>query len=195
MVIAYTKNIPDAPNNPSADQPAMKVNTNSIDTIVAVDHYSFDDASSGTHKQVTISDKNSAGAQTDPSSIIYTASGTASTFADLQYRNQNGIFPLSTIRAWATFAGASGTIISSQSINVMSVVKNSTGTYTVKLVANAVNSANIAILLSSTVGGSSSSISATYNVTGTGTFQIFTRAPATGALQDCAAVTFMVMQL
>ena len=195
MVIAYTKNIPDAPNNPSADQPAMKVNTNSIDTIIAVDHYTFADASSGTHKQVTLSGKNSAGAQTDPSSSIYTASGTASTVADLQYRNQNGIFPLSTIRAWGTFAGATGTIISSQSVNVTSVVRNSAGTYTITLTANAVNSANIAVLLSSTASGSSTSISATYNVTGTGTFQILTRAPASGALQDCTAVTFVVMQL
>ena len=27
----YTNNIPDGPNNPSNDQPKMKVNTNSID--------------------------------------------------------------------------------------------------------------------------------------------------------------------
>lgn len=195
MVIAYTRNIPNAPNNPSADQPPMRVNTNSIDTIIAVDHYSFDDSPSGTHKQVTISDKNAAGAQTDPTSTIYTASGTASSVANLNYRNQNGIFPLSTIRAWGTFAGASGTIISSQSVNVTSVVRNSAGNYTVTLTANAVNSANIAVLLSSTASGSSTSISATYNVTGTGTFQILTRAPATGAVQDCTAVTFMVMQL
>lgn len=39
----YTDDIPDANHNPSTDQPDMKINTNSIDSIIAVDHYSFEE--------------------------------------------------------------------------------------------------------------------------------------------------------
>ena len=37
----YFLNIPNAPNNPSNDQPKMQTNTNSIDSLVSVDHYTF----------------------------------------------------------------------------------------------------------------------------------------------------------
>jgi len=48
----YVRDIPDAPHNPSVDQPDMKINTNSIDDLLLVDHYSFNDANnrSGYHK-------------------------------------------------------------------------------------------------------------------------------------------------
>lgn len=53
-LFSYNNDIPDAPNNPSNDQPKMKVNTNSIDSIIDVDHYSFETNSDGWHKQVTL---------------------------------------------------------------------------------------------------------------------------------------------
>jgi hypothetical protein len=49
----YTDNIPAASHNPSADQPIMQINTNSIDGIIAVDHFSFNDPNGGWHKQST----------------------------------------------------------------------------------------------------------------------------------------------
>lgn len=52
----YTDDIPDATHNPSTDQPDMKINTNSIDSIIAVDHYSFEEGNlnrDGWHKQST----------------------------------------------------------------------------------------------------------------------------------------------
>ena len=49
---SYNLNIPDAPNNPSSDQPLMKTNTNNIDAIIDEDHYSFDEANGGLHRQV-----------------------------------------------------------------------------------------------------------------------------------------------
>lgn len=56
----YTTNIPDANNNPSADQPDMKINTNSIDSLLNVDHYSFEESGfDGTHRQVQL--RNAAG--------------------------------------------------------------------------------------------------------------------------------------
>jgi len=52
----YNLNIPNGPNNPSADQPLMQTNTNSIDSIIGVDHYTFESASGndGFHQKVTL---------------------------------------------------------------------------------------------------------------------------------------------
>lgn len=49
----YSDNIPAASHNPSADQPLMQINTNSIDGIIAVDHFSFNDNDGGYHKKST----------------------------------------------------------------------------------------------------------------------------------------------
>lgn len=53
-LIAYERDIPATANNPSVDQPDMKDNTNHIDDIIAVDHYSFNNNNSGWHKQSTM---------------------------------------------------------------------------------------------------------------------------------------------
>lgn len=52
---AYNRDVPDATHNPSTDQPDMKINTNSTDSIIAVDHYSFQEQlnQDGYHKQST----------------------------------------------------------------------------------------------------------------------------------------------
>jgi len=50
----YITNIPASSNNPSADQPNMQINTNSIDDIIEVDHFSFNDNLGGYHKQVNL---------------------------------------------------------------------------------------------------------------------------------------------
>ena len=52
----YITNIPASSNNPSADQPNMQINTNSIDDIIEVDHFSFNDNLGGYHKQVNLVD-------------------------------------------------------------------------------------------------------------------------------------------
>lgn len=46
----YNTDIPFATNDPSADQPLMQQNTNSIDGIIAVDHISFGFDNGGYHK-------------------------------------------------------------------------------------------------------------------------------------------------
>ena len=51
-LIVYTDNIPVAGNNPAVDQPSMTINTNSIDTLIGIDHYSFNQSLGGLHKQV-----------------------------------------------------------------------------------------------------------------------------------------------
>jgi hypothetical protein len=50
----YTRDVPFPDHNPSTDQPDMLINTNSTDSIIAVDHFSFEDNSGGTHKQVQL---------------------------------------------------------------------------------------------------------------------------------------------
>ena len=51
---AYTNNIPFENNSPSVDQPPMKINTNSISGLIAVDHIGFDFNNGGAHQQVQL---------------------------------------------------------------------------------------------------------------------------------------------
>lgn len=48
---AYTDNIPASQNNPSVDQPKMKVNTKSIQDIIGEDHITFKANNGGFHKK------------------------------------------------------------------------------------------------------------------------------------------------
>lgn len=49
---SYYVDRPDANNNPSLDQPDMKVNTNSISSLISEDHIGFNQNNGGLHKQV-----------------------------------------------------------------------------------------------------------------------------------------------
>lgn len=57
MSFDYTRDIPDGPHNPSNDQPNMKINTNSIDNLLAVDHVSFNSVDSGKHNFVHLTNQ------------------------------------------------------------------------------------------------------------------------------------------
>jgi hypothetical protein len=61
MSFTYNLNIPAANNNPSADQPNMKTNTNSINSILNVDHFPFAAGNAGRHKQVTLTNEAAPG--------------------------------------------------------------------------------------------------------------------------------------
>lgn len=54
MTIPYNLNIPQASADPSATQPLMQTNFNSISSIWQSDHYTFSDATAGEHKQITL---------------------------------------------------------------------------------------------------------------------------------------------
>ena len=60
-VIGYNLNIPAANNNPSQDQPKMQTNTNAINTLLSLDHFTFSDNSAGRHKQVTLTNEAAPG--------------------------------------------------------------------------------------------------------------------------------------
>lgn len=119
-LISYNLDIPNAPNNPSNDQPDMKTNTNAINQIIGIDHVTFNTQNSGTHLQVTYSSKNVPPTDpTDPTSITYTDSGTATTTSELFYQNQNTKMHLSCVKAWGYSTPAA--IINNQSYNVDTV--------------------------------------------------------------------------
>jgi hypothetical protein len=49
MNLSYNGDIPATPNNPSNDQPKMKINTNSIANWAKIDHFGFNDNNGGYH--------------------------------------------------------------------------------------------------------------------------------------------------
>ncbi len=50
--VIYNRDIPDGPNNPSQDQPKMKTNTNSLDSLISIDHIGFGNNQGGYHKDI-----------------------------------------------------------------------------------------------------------------------------------------------
>lgn len=73
----YNNVVPNAPNNPSNDQPLMLQNTQSINSIINVDHYSFGTGLDGYHKQITLVSEINPGAVIG-AGIIFSYSGGAS---------------------------------------------------------------------------------------------------------------------
>lgn len=66
----YYPTIPNAPNDPSDDQPLMQINSGSISDIINVDHITFNTNGGGIHKQVTLKNEAAPGLG-DGDSVIY----------------------------------------------------------------------------------------------------------------------------
>lgn len=170
----YNNAVPAAANNPSVDQSSMLTNAQSIQSIIAVDHVTFNStgpagASGGQHLQVSFNGKNvPGGAPTDPLSIMYTNSGTASSISQVFFRNQNAIYQISAIKAWG-LSDNTGAIIATQSVNVSGIVKGGTGVFHVTLTANAISSSNFFVNISYQ---STTLLVPRYSLTGIGTFDI-----------------------
>ncbi len=162
-LFSYNRDIPDGPNNPSVDQPKMKINTNSTDDLIDVDHFSFDESNGGYHRQVTVATKNTPVAQTDPSSVIFTAqastltqtTASATNIAQEFYRNQNGIFLTNPIRAFVKVSVANaGVVTIINAFNISSVSSNGTRTViTINLTAGATNGTNYLVIFNQYNGG------------------------------------------
>lgn len=195
MSFTFNNAVPAAANDPSVDQPDMLINNQSTNSILAIDHISFNTAGGGQHKQVTFNNKNTPGAQTDPQSVLYTASGTASTVSQMLYANQNGTFQISAVRAWA--AGVNGTLSPPpQSYNVTSITRTSNGHYSVILQTNAVSSNNFAVVVNCSLSAAAGNpfIFAAYSITGTGTFNIVFGRNDIG-FADPSNFSFIVLQI
>jgi len=52
----YTRNIPAGGNNPSTDRPNMTENYNSLDSLIAEDHYGFNVENGGFHQKIRMPD-------------------------------------------------------------------------------------------------------------------------------------------
>lgn len=188
MTFTFNPNVPATGSSPAQDYLAMQNNYLQTENILAVDHVSFNNAAGGLHKQVTFNTKNTPGAQTDPQSVLYTANGVASTFAELNFVNQNATYPISLIKAYGLVTVSGGVPTIAQQINVASVVRVSQGLYTVTLNANVVSGTSYGVMVTLQTSPPNFFFSSA-NVTSATTFNIniFNADPA--------GFTFMVLQL
>ena len=176
----YTTGIPAGSNNPSNDQPDMQTNTNSISSLIAIDHVGFNDASAqgGWHTQVHFNTTSTQATPTDPTSILYTsATGTASSKANLYFKNATSSFPLSFLRAYGCF-DSTGAALGSQSFNV-SCVNNSVGNYTATIAAGIITGTSYGVMI--TVGGGGFLLYS-YKIVSNTSFTFAFIAPAGGSL-------------
>ncbi len=117
----YFLNIPDGPNNPSNDQPLMKTNTNSTDSIIGVDHFTFETNNrDGLHQQINMFAQASPVRQGDVVEYVNTYQGRNVLFAKnstddtpLYFRASNGSTGFTssygaTITQWGAIAATSG---------------------------------------------------------------------------------------
>lgn len=198
-MVTYNLDIPDGPNNPSNDQPKMKTNTNSIQTLISVDHVGFNTNGSppngvgGHHLQVSFDGKNVPGAQTDPQSVLYTNDGSASTVSELYYRNQHGISAISAIKAFGSFSGG-GTLLNGFNLSVSAHVGGS-GVYTLAVPVNILSSDDYSILLGTGINLLNPGRGGVYVITSATAFDIAFRNFTTGVLADPDEFSVLVLQI
>ena len=115
----YTRDIPASGHNPSTDQPNMNINTNSIDDLIDIDHYSFNQANGGKHTQVqlpvlsvipvvavagqgTLYTKANAGTNTD---LYYTSNASGVEIQMTRYQNAQSATLGATPIGWSFLPG------------------------------------------------------------------------------------------
>lgn len=107
MDLTYTTNIPASNHNPSNDQPLMETNTNSIYTIIGIDHFGFNDSNAygGWHQQVTypVTRSDPSPLPSGVASMLYTK--TISGVAQLFFANANGT---NAVGGFSTLASTNG---------------------------------------------------------------------------------------
>ncbi len=153
MSFTFDTTIPAAGNKPSVDQPKMKTNNASTNSIIAVDHYTFESLNAGKHKQVTFPASVVPGAfPLDPISSLYTAPPTVvspplagASFSQLYYQNHQANYLVNCVRAFCNFVANNAGAISflGNRYNISSITHPLSTTIVVTLTINAVNSENI----------------------------------------------------
>lgn len=185
MTFTFNNAIPAAPNNPSVDQPDMLTNNISTDSILAVDHISFNTANGGTHKYVnfskTVISDNIPGLPSNPSSFAYTGAGVVdTTHPQLYFKNSNNTFLVNCIKAFGSF---NNTPLGTTFINNMNCTLsiNGTGTLaTITLTAGATTSTSFIVIPFSNSG-------VTSTITGANTFVL-------GITPGLTITSFIVLQ-
>lgn len=194
MTLSYNLNIPDAPNDPSVDQPKMQTNTNSISTIWGQDHYTFSETNYGQHRYIHLPTRNTPVAPVTDASTIYSIIPTTGTASQLNYQNSAGTFPLNAVRAWGFLDGTAG--VPAMGVNINTSTKASTGIYNITLTSGAVGSNIFAVLVSSQMtSGPLVGTQCGYQITGTGQFTLRFTTLSGNALVDPVNFTFIVLQV
>lgn len=202
MTFSYNRDIPDGPNNPSRDQPLMKINTNATDDILAVNHISFNTPGGGQHTLINFNaTPNFVVVPPNPTlndSIAYTNPGSASSKAELFFVNSEATLLLSSIKAFGVFAGAAANPITLfNSYNVVGINRVSIGLYTVTINPNIVTGTEYGVLISATLNTTSgtTNVVANYTITSATTFNLtFYGLVGTPGLKDPSRCTFQVFQ-
>lgn len=160
--INYFRDIPNGPNDPSDDQPLMQINTNSIDDIIAVDHYSFGSSGNldGWHIQSHYPFLVAAPATNTTQGAVYTKDVGGGVIQLFYRRENNGPeiqlttsgMVTNTPQAFVNFQGttlgnnAAQTIRGSFNVTSVTRIGTSTGRYQVNF-TTALPSANYTVLL------------------------------------------------
>lgn len=76
--LVYKKLIPDAPNNPSNDQPDMKINNDSASDIWDVDHFGFNNNFGGFHAKTTYVNRTTVPTPAAGQIALFSIAGSAS---------------------------------------------------------------------------------------------------------------------
>jgi hypothetical protein len=141
--------IPAGPNDPADDQPIMQQNYANTKSYLAVDHIIPGAVGAGFHQKVTF---NSApnpipSAPIDPISVEYTNVGVAdNSKQQLYWRNENAIYPLSALKAFANFPTGNGAIVPYNSFNIASI-SGVGGVYTITIASKVIKSTIKPIIL------------------------------------------------
>jgi hypothetical protein len=159
----YNYNIPAANNNPSADQPLMLENYQSIHDWTEVDHVGYEVNNGGFHKQVTFNNTATPAAQTDPVSVAYTTNDVAG-HPNLFFKNSQAAFMLSCVKAFGVFTttNTASTVTALNSYNINTTISVSGSLYAITLNSNVVTGNNVIVVL----GTSSTTVNPTYSFSG-----------------------------
>lgn len=125
--ITYNNDIPLRTDSPSTDQSLMKQNTNAVDTLLQVDHYSFNtsggtDDFGGHHQFVKLPERNGPGATAGFASAVYSATGVANTnTSNLLYKNASTSYILSSLKCLASIATVNPGTLTTTAINYLNI--------------------------------------------------------------------------
>lgn len=102
MPFTYNRGIPASGNNPSADQPKMQTNTDSISSLISVDHFDFESGPDGEHKKVTFPENlTSVPGIVGEEGLLYTSLDSSSA-SQLNFKNKTATFPITALQQQTT---------------------------------------------------------------------------------------------
>ena len=161
----YTFNptVPNAPNNPSVDQPVMLNNTVSEFGIWTQDHVGYNMLNGGTHLQTTFAQYATPSLVGTAPSVAFPAAGVDDpAHAQFYFQNPQATYPLSAVKAFGSFVstmpGIAPTFLNQYNVN-LSMVSKTGNIYSIPLIANVVSSSNVIAIVTT------SSIVATFSYT------------------------------